>query len=94
MRVGYITLRLQGPDRGCREIPVAHEEEALTESEHANLVWQKSFASGSGDCVEVAFTEVAVLVRHSRHPSGPYLSFKISEWNAFLIGARNGEFDT
>jgi len=65
----------------------------LAESERADLVWQKSFASGGGDCVEVALTETEVLVRHSQQPSGPYLSFTISEWNAFLIGARQGQFD-
>ena len=65
----------------------------MAESERADLVWQKSFASASGDCVEVAFTESAVLVRHSRQQSGPYLSFTVSEWNAFLIGARQGQFD-
>jgi len=65
----------------------------LTESERADLVWQKSTASASGECVEVAFTEAATLVRNSRQPSGPVLSFTISEWNAFLTGARNGEFD-
>lgn len=73
---------------GCPE-----EEEVLTESERADLVWQKSTASGAGDCVEVAFNEAAVLVRSSRQPSGPVLSFTVSEWDAFLAGARNGEFD-
>jgi hypothetical protein len=81
-------LRRRG-DAGCLE-----EEEALTESEPADLVWRKSTASGGGNCVEVAFTEDAVHVRTSRQPSGPSLSFTISEWSAFLTGARNGEFDT
>lgn len=75
-------------DSGCPQ-----EEEALTESERAGLVWQKSAASAAGNCVEVAFTEAAVLVRSSRQPSGSFLSFTIPEWNAFLAGARNGEFD-
>jgi Domain of unknown function (DUF397) len=65
----------------------------LTESERADLVWQKSTASTGGNCVEVAFTEAAVHVRNSRQSSGPVLSFTIPEWNAFLAGARNGEFD-
>jgi Domain of unknown function (DUF397) len=65
----------------------------LSESERADLVWHKSTASGGGECVEVAFTEAVTLVRNSRQPSGPVLSFTIPEWNAFLTGARNGEFD-
>jgi hypothetical protein len=43
--------------------------------------------------VEVAFADDAVLVRHSHDQSGPVLSFSHSEWKAFLVGARHGEFD-
>jgi hypothetical protein len=64
-------------------------------SESASTVWWKSSASGNGgsDCVEVAFVNDGVLVRHSRNPSGPTLSFTPSEWRAFIAGTRNGEFD-
>jgi hypothetical protein len=66
----------------------------VTDSEPADDVWRKSKASNaSGECVEVAFADDAVLVRHSHNPSGPLLSFSQSEWKAFLDGARNGEFD-
>jgi hypothetical protein len=68
----------------------------VTGSESAPNAWRKSSASGgsnSGDCVEVAFVEEGVLVRHSRNPSGPMLSFTPSEWRAFLTGAQNGEFE-
>jgi hypothetical protein len=58
-------------------------------------VWRKSQASNAsgGECVEVAFAEHAVFIRHSQNTAGPVLSFSYSEWKAFLIGARNGEFD-
>ena len=66
----------------------------MTGSESAFDAWRKSSASaGSGDCVEVAFAEDGVLVRHSRDQAGPVLAFTHSEWKAFLAGARNGEFD-
>jgi hypothetical protein len=66
----------------------------VTDSEPADGVWHKSKASNaSGECVEVAFADVAVLVRHSQDPSGPVLSFSYPEWKAFLTGARDGEFD-
>lgn len=66
----------------------------MADSERASIVWRKSIASGTnGDCVEVAFTAEAVLVRNSKDPSGPELTFSYSEWAAFLIGARRGEFD-
>jgi len=59
------------------------------------LEWRKATASGNGgsNCVEVAFHEEAVLVRNSRHSSGPMLVFTANEWAAFLDGARRGEFD-
>jgi hypothetical protein len=67
----------------------------VTDSESAAGAWRKSSVSdsGGGQCVEVAFAEEGVLVRHSRNPNGPVLSFTQSEWVAFLLGARKGEFD-
>ena len=67
----------------------------MTGSESAPIAWRKSSASNSngGDCVEVAFTEAGVLVRHSRNTTGPVLTFTQSEWRAFLTGTHNGEFN-
>jgi hypothetical protein len=67
----------------------------VTDSEPADGVWRKSKASNAaqGECVEIAFADDAVLVRHSQDPSGPVLSFSYPEWKAFLAGARDGEFD-
>lgn len=66
----------------------------MADSERADIRWRKSTASGSsGDCVEVAFTEGAVLVRNSQDPAGLTLSFSRSEWTAFLAGAQRGEFN-
>lgn len=66
----------------------------MTDSQSADAVWRKSKQSNSqGECVEVRFAGDAVLVRHSLAPSGPVLAFSRAEWNAFLAGARDGEFD-
>lgn len=65
----------------------------MTSSESAFDAWRKSSSSDAGNCVEVAFAEDSVRVRHSRSPNGPILSFTHSEWKAFLEGADNGEFD-
>ena len=57
--------------------------------------WMKSSYSGptGGNCVEVAFLAGGqVAVRNSRHPSGPALVFPAGEWDAFLSGARDGQF--
>jgi hypothetical protein len=65
----------------------------VTDSELSPGTWRKSTASGSGNCVEVSFAAGAVLMRHSLNPEGPMLSFSLSEWEAFLTGVRDGEFD-
>jgi len=59
--------------------------------------WFKSSFSGGGgggdSCVEVCFVDAGVHVRHSCQPGGAVLQFAASEWEAFLLGAFNGEFD-
>ncbi|OLB66149.1 MAG: DUF397 domain-containing protein [Actinobacteria bacterium 13_2_20CM_2_72_6] len=57
--------------------------------------WRKSKASGpySDNCVEVAFVDQAIAVRDSKHPEGPVLLFTQGEWDAFVDGAKDGEFD-
>ncbi|MGC9666948.1 DUF397 domain-containing protein [Planosporangium sp. 12N6] len=57
--------------------------------------WRRSNRSGasSDNCVEVAFVDGAIAVRDSRHPDGPVLLFTQSEWDAFVGGAKDGEFD-
>jgi hypothetical protein len=58
-------------------------------------VWHKSTRSNAGgDCVEVADNlPGTVLVRDSKDPHGPVLTFTPREWDAFITGAKDGEFD-
>jgi Domain of unknown function (DUF397) len=61
----------------------------------SGAAWIKSSRSGptGGNCVEVAFlADGDVAMRNSRHPDGPALVFTRVEWDAFLGGARDGEF--
>lgn len=63
-----------------------------------NAVWKKSTRSSSNDqCVEVATSlldeQGAVYVRDSKNPTGPVLAFTAAEWDAFLAGAKDHEFD-
>jgi hypothetical protein len=58
--------------------------------------WIKSSYSGptGGNCVEITHLYGGqVAVRNSRHASGPALLFTAAEWDAFLAGAKDGEFD-
>jgi hypothetical protein len=62
---------------------------------NAGLDWAKSSLShANGNCVEVAgLTTDLIRVRDSKYPRGPMLQFTPAEWDAFLGGVRNGEFD-
>jgi hypothetical protein len=57
--------------------------------------WFKSSYSngGSNACVSVRFVDGTVQVRDDKVAGGPVLMFNQAEWEAFLLGAFNGEFD-
>ncbi|MFD7653198.1 DUF397 domain-containing protein [Actinosynnema sp. NPDC059797] len=48
--------------------------------------------------VEIAFVEhtdgvTYTAMRNSAHPEGPVLVFTPAEWEAFILGVKDGEFD-
>jgi hypothetical protein len=57
--------------------------------------WRKSQRSdGSGNCVEVApLAGGGRAVRDSKNPDGALLIFDPGEWDAFIGGVKDGEFD-
>ncbi|MEU8194998.1 DUF397 domain-containing protein [Microbispora amethystogenes] len=73
----------------------------------SRVTWRKSRRSGNGsNCVEIAVADAAeagtehkadarrlFLVRDSKNPDGPILAFTPSEWDAFVGGVKDGEFD-
>ncbi len=62
----------------------------------SQAAWRKSsMSSYNGSCFEVArLLKDRVGVRDTKDKgSGPVLIFNQSEWNAFLAGAKAGEFD-
>ncbi|MGH3390392.1 MAG: DUF397 domain-containing protein [Actinomadura sp.] len=57
--------------------------------------WQKSVRSNpSGNCVEMAELPTGeIAMRNSRHPDGPALVYTREEIEAFINGAKDGDFD-
>ncbi len=85
--------------RGGQEAVTAKPTVSELGIDLAAQAWQRS---GQGDgAIEVAFaraTEAApeaewVLLRVAGDPDGRVLVFDRHEWECFLDGARNGEFD-
>lgn len=64
-------------------------------TELADVTWRKSNRSNSqGACVEVAgLPGGAVAVRNSRFSAGPALIYTQAEIDAFIRGAKDGDFD-
>ncbi len=62
-------------------------------SRSADLQWRKSSRSSIGNCVEVAADAGDVLLRDSKDPTGPWMRYTAAEWDAFISGAKDGEFD-
>jgi len=60
------------------------------------VIWQKSGRSGpNGNCVECgALPNGKVAMRNSRDPEGPALIYTPDEIEAFILGVRDGDFDT
>ncbi|MFY1634782.1 DUF397 domain-containing protein [Solwaraspora sp. WMMB335] len=71
-------------------------ENGVPGTELPALAWQKSGRSNpSGNCVELAPLPggTGVAMRNSRHPDGPALIYTLAEIEAFILGARDGDFD-
>jgi len=56
------------------------------------LAWERSERCGDGACVEAAALDDVILVRDSKDPEGPVLSFTRREWQTFLGGIEDGQF--
>ncbi|MGH4008578.1 MAG: DUF397 domain-containing protein [Pseudonocardiaceae bacterium] len=61
------------------------ERTRLPAPEPHTFAWRSSSYSGTGaDCIEVAPAPERVLVRDSKNPEGPTLTFPTAAWRTFL----------
>jgi Domain of unknown function (DUF397) len=59
----------------------------------ADTPWRTAAKSGGGNCVQVTRRHDVIMIADSKHPGGPVLSYTLQEFDAFLDGAKKGEFD-
>jgi hypothetical protein len=63
--------------------------------EPGGAAWRtSSYSQDATECVEAAFlADGGVALRHSKHPEGSVLHYTRAEWQAFVRGVNDGEFD-
>lgn len=49
-----------------------------------DISWRVSSWSKNGNCVEIASSGVAVLIRDTKNRSGKVLSFPVTSWENFI----------
>jgi Domain of unknown function (DUF397) len=64
-----------------------------SQSSSLDIPWRTAVKSGASNCVQVARRDGMIMIADSKHPGGPVLSYTPQEWDAFLDGAKKGEFD-
>ncbi|MFF4950248.1 DUF397 domain-containing protein [Streptomyces chattanoogensis] len=71
----------------------AAEKEWLYGLDISDAVWERAPGPADAEAVEIAFLERgAVAMRNSTDPD-VVLRYTEAEWRAFVLGARDGEFD-
>jgi Domain of unknown function (DUF397) len=74
--------------------PYIDRKERRMDTDLDGLRWYKSSASSTAGCVEIAhLPRGGVAIRDSKDRSKAPHVFNRYEWECFLAGAKNGEFD-
>jgi hypothetical protein len=49
--------------------------------------------SNGATCVETKFTDDAIFVRNNLHPNAGTAVFTYAEWDVFVAGVKDGDYD-
>ena len=74
----------------------AHDSSSVDLSQVQWRISSRSSSGGGGTCVEAGPLNDGtgrVALRHSQHPNGQVIVYTRTEWDAFLAGAKDNEFD-
>jgi predicted secreted Zn-dependent protease len=58
-----------------------------------NLDWRVSRACEGGACIMVARDGKSVVFGNTTNPGGPTFSYTAAEWQQFVVGVKQGDFD-
>jgi hypothetical protein len=75
---------------------MSYRSRAVTSADIRQAPWRKStFSNLNGNCVEIGqLMPDRIGIRDTKdNGAGPVLVFSGAEWNAFIAGAKEGEFD-
>ena len=65
-----------------------------SEFDLTDVQWKvSSYSGGGGNCVRIAAKDGYILLGDSNNPERPPHVFTLTEWEAFLLGAQDGEFN-
>jgi len=55
--------------------------------------WHVARKCNGGECVRVAAHGEEIVIGSSKHLDGPVISYTRAEWDTFVEGIRQGDFD-
>lgn len=58
-----------------------------------DLSWRVARRCDGGTCIKVARQGDAVMFSNTNDPNGPVVIYTQTEWDEFLAGAKQGDFD-
>jgi len=58
-----------------------------------DLAWRVARNCDGGSCIRVASSAGMIVIGDTKNPRGPVLSYTRAEWDAFVTGIRQGDFD-
>jgi hypothetical protein len=94
VHVHQVRMPCEPPDK-AKENAMRDTYNGMAAADLLDVAWKKSQRSNSqGACVELAELPAGeVAVRNSRFPSGSALIYTRAEIDAFILGAKDGDFD-
>ena len=64
----------------------------MLHAQPVNVDWHTSTFCATGNCLAAGVDGDTILVRDTKDPNGPVLTYSRAEWDAFLDGVTGGDF--